>query len=56
MVRSKDKANAFLSERPASAANLDVFFINDLTDEQAFDDAVQDIDGVMHIASVSTCS
>lgn len=52
VARSKDKATAFLSERPVHAANLDFFFINDLTDENAFDDAVKEVDEVIHIASV----
>jgi uncharacterized protein YbjT (DUF2867 family) len=56
VARSKEKANAFLLERPAYAADLDFFYINDLTDVHAFDDAVKGIDGVIHIASVSIYS
>ncbi|KAL4783653.1 hypothetical protein BJX76DRAFT_368242 [Aspergillus varians] len=51
VARSKDKANAFLASRPEHKEKLDVFFIQDLTDPDAFDGAVQDVTGVIHIAS-----
>ncbi|KAK2752719.1 3-beta hydroxysteroid dehydrogenase isomerase family protein, partial [Colletotrichum kahawae] len=51
VARSKQKADAFLSARVQHASKLDFFFIEDLTDPGAFDEAVKDIDGVIHVAS-----
>ncbi|KAJ0308587.1 hypothetical protein Brms1b_009465 [Colletotrichum noveboracense] len=53
VARSKQKADAFLSARAQYASKLDFYFIEDLTDPGAFDEAVKDIDGVIHVASVS---
>ncbi|EQB48376.1 NAD dependent epimerase/dehydratase [Colletotrichum gloeosporioides Cg-14] len=51
VARSKQKADAFLSARVQYASKLDFYFIDDLTDPGAFDEAVKDIDGVIHVAS-----
>lgn len=53
VARSKQKADAFLSARAQYASKLDFYFIENLTDPGAFDEAVKDIDGVIHVASVS---
>ncbi|KAJ3580226.1 hypothetical protein NPX13_g337 [Xylaria arbuscula] len=50
VARSKDKADALLAAMPNSS-RLDFFFIEDLTDPIAFDGAMKDIDGVIHLAS-----
>ncbi|WYZ33728.1 hypothetical protein EsH8_I_000004 [Colletotrichum jinshuiense] len=51
VARSKQKADAFLSARCHYASKLEFYFIEDLTDPGAFDEAVKDIDGVIHVAS-----
>ncbi|KAL4948442.1 hypothetical protein BDW69DRAFT_198882 [Aspergillus filifer] len=51
VARSPEKAAAFLKARAEFKDKLDVFFIQDLTDEGAFDGAVRDVTGVIHIAS-----
>jgi uncharacterized protein YbjT (DUF2867 family) len=53
VARSKQKADDFLAARPNYTAKLDFYFIEDLTTPGAFDDAVKDVDGIIHIASVS---
>lgn len=53
VARSKQKADNFLSARAQYASKLDFYFIEDLTDPGAFDEAAKDIDGVIHVASVS---
>ncbi|RDW81490.1 SDR family oxidoreductase [Aspergillus mulundensis] len=50
-ARSAEKADAFLANRQQYKDRLDVFFIQDLTDPNAFDRAVQDVTGVIHVAS-----
>lgn len=52
VVRSKEKADAFLASRREHSGKLDAVFIKDLTDPGAFDSAVQDVTGVIHLASV----
>lgn len=53
-VRSKDKADTFLKSRqPEQRDKVDLVLIRDLTEPGAFDDAVKDVTGVIHIASVS---
>jgi uncharacterized protein YbjT (DUF2867 family) len=54
VARSKQKADAFLAARPGHASLLDFYFIEDLITPGAFDDAVKDVDGVIHIASVGS--
>ncbi|KAI0111061.1 dihydroflavonol-4-reductase [Nemania sp. FL0031] len=49
--KSKAKADALLAAMRQRASRLDFFFIEDLTDPTAFDEAVKDIDGVIHLAS-----
>lgn len=56
VVRSKEKADAFLASRREHSDKLDVVFIQDLTDPGAFDSAVQDVTGVIHLASVCSNS
>lgn len=56
VVRSREKADAFLASRRVHSDKLDVVFIQDLTDPGAFDGAVQDVTGVIHIASVCSHS
>ncbi|KAI4596368.1 hypothetical protein KJ359_005497 [Pestalotiopsis sp. 9143b] len=51
VARSKAKADAFCSARQQHSSALTFCFIQDLTDAGAFDDAVKDVDGVIHIAS-----
>ncbi|BCS19515.1 uncharacterized protein APUU_12343A [Aspergillus puulaauensis] len=51
VVRSKEKADVFLASRREHSDKLDVVFIQDLTDPGAFDSAVQDVTGVIHLAS-----
>ncbi|KAL4961191.1 SDR family oxidoreductase [Aspergillus stella-maris] len=51
VARSPEKAAAFLKARAEYKDKLDVFFIQDLTDDGAFDGAVKDVTGVIHIAS-----
>lgn len=53
VARSKAKADAFRRARPQYSSTLEFCFIEDLTDAGAFDEAVKDMDGVIHIASVS---
>lgn len=53
VARSKAKADAFCRVRPQYSSTLEFCFIEDLTDAGAFDEAVKDVDGVIHIASVS---
>lgn len=54
VARSKQKADLFLAARPEFASQLEFFFIDDLSTPGVFDDAVRDIDGIIHIASVSS--
>ncbi|KAL4795277.1 hypothetical protein BDV19DRAFT_378969 [Aspergillus venezuelensis] len=51
VARSPEKAASFLKARAEYKDELDVFFIQDLTDEGTFDGAVKDVTGVIHIAS-----
>ncbi|XXH00997.1 hypothetical protein Hte_007348 [Hypoxylon texense] len=51
VARSKRKADLFLAARPEFASQLEFFFIDDLNTPGVFDDAVKDIDGIIHIAS-----
>lgn len=52
VARSKQKAEAFAAARPEFASQLSFFFIDDLNTPGVFVDAVQGIDGVIHVASV----
>lgn len=45
-----------LKERPQFAQVLEFIYIDDLTSPGVFDDAVKDMDGVIHTASVSSIS
>ena len=53
VVRSKQKAEHMLATRQNYASKLDFYFIDDLTTPGVFDEAVKDVDGVIHPASVS---
>ncbi|KAH7166406.1 dihydroflavonol-4-reductase [Dactylonectria macrodidyma] len=51
VVRSKTKAQNMLQSFEIFAARLDFYFIDDLTAPGVFQNAMKDIDGVIHIAS-----
>jgi len=51
-TRSNQKAQAMLSARPEYAAKLDFIQIQDFEQTGVFDDAVKDVDAVIHVASV----
>ncbi len=55
VARSKQKADLFAAARPEFASLLSFYFIDDLNTPGVFNDAVQGIDGVIHVASVSSC-
>lgn len=54
VARSKQKADLFTAARPQFASQLSFFFIDDLNTPGVFENAVKDIDGVIHVASVSS--
>ncbi len=51
-TRSPSKAQSMLSARPNYTSKLDFVIIRDFEQTGVFDDAVQDIDAVIHVASV----
>ncbi|KAI1637000.1 dihydroflavonol-4-reductase [Biscogniauxia mediterranea] len=51
VARSKRKADLMKAARPQYASLLDFYFIDDLNTPGVFDDAVKDVDGIIHIAS-----
>ncbi|KAF7562895.1 hypothetical protein G7046_g1238 [Stylonectria norvegica] len=51
VVRSKAKAERLLSSRKKYSRQLTFYYIDDLTTQGVFDEAVDGIDGVIHIAS-----
>jgi uncharacterized protein YbjT (DUF2867 family) len=54
VVRSKAKAQKMMDLHDACLDKLDFHYIDDLTSPNAFEGALKDIDGVIHLASVST--
>ena len=53
VARSKQKADIFLAARSQYTSQLSFYFIDDLNTPGIFQDAVKDVDGVIHVASVS---
>jgi NAD(P)-dependent dehydrogenase (short-subunit alcohol dehydrogenase family) len=51
-TRSPSKAQSMLSARPNYTSKLDFVIIRDFEQTGVFDDAVQGIDAVIHVASV----
>lgn len=52
-TRSAAKGQAMLEARPESTSRLDFVTIDDFEKTGVFDDAVEGIDAVIHVASVS---
>ncbi|KAK7691048.1 hypothetical protein QCA50_006151 [Cerrena zonata] len=50
-VRSKTKAEQMIRSRPQYANSLEFTFIDDLTSPDVFDDPVEKVDGIFHVAS-----
>lgn len=53
-ARSAKKAEQMLAAHPEYASQLDFVLIADIGKEGAFDKAVKEVNGVIHVASVST--
>ncbi|KAI5926924.1 dihydroflavonol-4-reductase [Camillea tinctor] len=51
VARSKKKADLMKAARPQYTSLLDFYFIDDLNTPGIFDDAVKDVDGIIHVAS-----
>jgi uncharacterized protein YbjT (DUF2867 family) len=51
-TRSPSKAQSMLSARPNYTSKLDIVIIRDFEQTGVFDDAVQGVDAVVHVASV----
>jgi len=51
-TRSKSKAQTMLDARPKYTARLDFVQIQDFEQTGVFDDAIKDVDAVIHVASV----
>ena len=52
-TRSSVKAQQMLRDRPEYASNLEIHVISDLGTPGVFDEEVQGVDAIIHIASVS---
>ena len=52
-VRNFSKANLLLDARPDYADKLDFVQIADFTETTSFEEAVKNVDGIVHVASVS---
>lgn len=52
VARSKAKADRMLESRSQYNSQLDFFFIDDLATPGVFDDALRNVEGVIHVASV----
>jgi nucleoside-diphosphate-sugar epimerase len=55
-TRSKKKAQAMLDGRPNHSTKLDFVQVQDFDQTGVFDDAVKDVDAVIHVASVRSLS
>lgn len=53
-VRNLDKARGLKSDRPKYTHMLDVVQVGDYTTATSFAEAIKDVDGIVHVASVST--
>lgn len=51
-MRSKAKAEQMIQARPQYSNALEFTFIDDLTSPGVFDNAVKEVDGIFHVASV----
>jgi nucleoside-diphosphate-sugar epimerase len=52
-TRSKEKGEQMMAARPQYASKLDFVVIEDFTEVGVFDSVMEDIDAVIHVASVS---
>ena len=55
-VRNLEKAKRFLQDRPQNASQTTTSQIADFKEASSFIEAVEDVDGIIHVASVSSLS
>lgn len=51
-TRSKGKGQALIESRPEYASKLDLVLVEDFQKLGVFDDAIKDVDSIIHVASV----